>query len=99
MQQSSSDTLTSQTPAGPDVGPRGPSGAYRPFPRTPALLVHAACTLLASRHRAPSSLGRPTSGAVMKKLINDPGDVVAEALRGIAGAHSELRVDHQHRVV
>ncbi len=35
----------------------------------------------------------------MKKLINDPDDVVAEALRGIAAAHPELRVDHEHKVV
>jgi dihydroxyacetone kinase-like protein len=35
----------------------------------------------------------------MKKLINDPADVVAEALRGIALAHPELRVDHTHRIV
>jgi phosphoenolpyruvate---glycerone phosphotransferase subunit DhaK len=35
----------------------------------------------------------------MKKLINDPADVVAEALRGIALAHPELRVDHEHRII
>jgi dihydroxyacetone kinase-like protein len=35
----------------------------------------------------------------MKKLIYDPADVVAEALRGIAAAHPELRVDHDQRVV
>ena len=35
----------------------------------------------------------------MKKLINDPADVVAEVLRGIAIAHPELRVDHTHRIV
>ena len=35
----------------------------------------------------------------MKKLINDPADVVADALRGMAAAHPELRVDHQDRVV
>jgi dihydroxyacetone kinase-like protein len=35
----------------------------------------------------------------MKKLINDPANVVAEALRGIAAAHPELRVDHAQRVV
>ena len=35
----------------------------------------------------------------MKKLINDPADVVEEALRGLAAAHSELRVEHGHRVV
>jgi dihydroxyacetone kinase-like protein len=35
----------------------------------------------------------------MKKLISDPADVVAEALRGIAAAHPELWVDHQHKIV
>jgi dihydroxyacetone kinase-like protein len=35
----------------------------------------------------------------MKKLINDPADVVSEALRGIAIAHPDLRVDHDNRIV
>jgi dihydroxyacetone kinase-like protein len=35
----------------------------------------------------------------VKKLINDPADVVAEALRGVAAAHPELRVDHEHKLV
>ncbi len=35
----------------------------------------------------------------MKKLINDPADVVSEALRGMAAAHPELRVDHQNKIV
>ncbi len=35
----------------------------------------------------------------MRKLINDPADVVAEALRGMAAAHPELRVDHEDRTV
>lgn len=36
----------------------------------------------------------------MKKLINDPADVVAEALRGMAAAHpGALRVDTEHRIV
>src|SRR3954471_17949427 len=35
----------------------------------------------------------------MKKLINDPAHVVADALRGVAAAHPELRVDHEQRVV
>ncbi|MBB3677748.1 dihydroxyacetone kinase subunit DhaK [Modestobacter versicolor] len=35
----------------------------------------------------------------MKKLINDPADVVSDALRGIAAAHPELRVDHENRIV
>lgn len=35
----------------------------------------------------------------MKKLINDPADVVPEALRGLAEAHPELRVDIEKRVI
>lgn len=35
----------------------------------------------------------------MKKLINDPNDVVVDALRGIEGAHPELRVDHESKVI
>jgi len=35
----------------------------------------------------------------MKKLINDPADVVAEALVGVEAAHPELRVDHANKVV
>ena len=35
----------------------------------------------------------------MKKLINKPDQVLADALRGIAAAHPGLRVDHQHRVI
>ena len=35
----------------------------------------------------------------MKKLINDPADVVSEALLGIAAAHPDLRVDHEHKIV
>jgi phosphoenolpyruvate---glycerone phosphotransferase subunit DhaK len=35
----------------------------------------------------------------VKKLINDPADVLAESLVGLAAAHPELRVDHANRVV
>ncbi len=36
----------------------------------------------------------------MKKLINDPADVVSEALAGMAAAHPDrLRVDHENRIV
>ncbi|MDT5000738.1 MAG: phosphoenolpyruvate---glycerone phosphotransferase subunit DhaK [Mycobacterium sp.] len=35
----------------------------------------------------------------MKKLINDPADVISEALRGMAIAHPELRVDHINRII
>jgi dihydroxyacetone kinase-like protein len=35
----------------------------------------------------------------MKKLINDPADVVPEALLGIEAAHPDLRVDHQHKII
>ena len=35
----------------------------------------------------------------MKKFVNDPADVLAEALRGIQAAHPDLRVDAEHRVI
>jgi len=35
----------------------------------------------------------------MNKLINDPANVVADALRGIAAARPDLRVDLEHRIV
>jgi dihydroxyacetone kinase-like protein len=35
----------------------------------------------------------------MKKFINDAADVVADALRGMAAAHPELRVDHANKIV
>jgi len=35
----------------------------------------------------------------MKKLINDPANVVAEALLGMEAAHPDLRVDHQHKII
>jgi dihydroxyacetone kinase-like protein len=35
----------------------------------------------------------------MKKLINDPAAVVADALAGIEAAHPELRVDHNRRII
>jgi dihydroxyacetone kinase-like protein len=35
----------------------------------------------------------------MKKLINDPADVVGDALRGVAAAYPELRVDHANKVI
>ncbi|UYM04705.1 dihydroxyacetone kinase subunit DhaK [Solicola gregarius] len=36
----------------------------------------------------------------MKKLINDPADVVAESLRGVEAAHRDhVRVDHDNRIV
>ena len=35
----------------------------------------------------------------MKKLINSPADVVAQSLLGMAAAHPELRIDHQHKIV
>jgi phosphoenolpyruvate---glycerone phosphotransferase subunit DhaK len=35
----------------------------------------------------------------VKKLINDPADVVRDALRGMAAAHPELRIDEEHRFV
>ena len=35
----------------------------------------------------------------MNKLINDPANVISDALRGLDAAHPELRVDHEHRIV
>jgi dihydroxyacetone kinase-like protein len=35
----------------------------------------------------------------MKKLINDPNDVVSEALLGIEAAHSDLQVDHANKII
>jgi dihydroxyacetone kinase-like protein len=35
----------------------------------------------------------------VKKLINDPANVLSEALLGVAAAHPELRVDHEHKVI
>ncbi|WP_433490076.1 dihydroxyacetone kinase subunit DhaK [Nocardia grenadensis] len=35
----------------------------------------------------------------MKKILNDPADVVGEQLAGLAAAHPEVRVDNTHRVV
>lgn len=35
----------------------------------------------------------------MKKLINDPNNVVAEALLGIEAAHPDLQVDHDNKII
>ncbi|MEU7767694.1 dihydroxyacetone kinase subunit DhaK [Nocardia sp. NPDC049190] len=35
----------------------------------------------------------------MKKLINDPADVITDALAGLAAAHPELKVDQRNRLV
>jgi len=35
----------------------------------------------------------------VKKLINNPQDVVVEALRGLEAAHEEVKVDHEHKIV
>ena len=35
----------------------------------------------------------------MKKFVNDPSTVVADALRGLEAAHPDLRVDHENTVV
>ena len=35
----------------------------------------------------------------MKKLINSPDDVLAEALRGVDAADENVRIDHTHRVI
>jgi hypothetical protein len=52
--------------------------------------------------RPQSPLIQPTTPRAVlgvKELINNPADVVADALRGLAAAHPELRVDHANRVV
>jgi phosphoenolpyruvate---glycerone phosphotransferase subunit DhaK len=36
---------------------------------------------------------------IMKKLINDPANVVADALVGIEAAHPGVQIDHQHRII
>ena len=44
--------------------------------------------------------GEPCSDGTVKKLINDPADVVKDALLGMEAAHSDrLRVDHENRVI
>jgi len=35
----------------------------------------------------------------MKKLINSPDNVVADALVGIEAACPDLRIDHEHRII
>lgn len=35
----------------------------------------------------------------MKKLVNDPADVVSQALLGMQAAHPELRIDHQLKII
>jgi dihydroxyacetone kinase-like protein len=35
----------------------------------------------------------------MKKLINNPADVLSEALLGIEAAHPDLRIDHRNKVI
>ncbi|WP_067128739.1 dihydroxyacetone kinase subunit DhaK [Microtetraspora malaysiensis] len=35
----------------------------------------------------------------MKKLINDVGSVVTDALRGVAAAHPSLKVDVEHKII
>ena len=35
----------------------------------------------------------------MKKLINDPNDVVVEALLGVEAAHAYLQVDHANKII
>jgi len=49
--------------------------------------------------RRPSQHPHRVREYALKKLINDPADVVAEALLGMAAAHPELRVDHEHKIV
>lgn len=47
-----------------------------------------------------AELGDLRNDDQVKKLINDPADVVAEALRGIEAAHrARVRVDHLNRLI
>jgi len=38
-------------------------------------------------------------GLPVKKLINDPENVLADSLVGVEAAHPELRVDHVNRII
>lgn len=56
--------------------------------------------------RGPALAGLPRrpfdeerASTIMKKLINAPEAVLADALKGIEAAHRELRVDHENRVI
>ena len=53
----------------------------------------------ASQHRLTVPHPSNPKGTLMKKLINDPNDVVVEALLGIEAAHPDLRVDHHNKVI
>ena len=77
---------------------RGPRPTRRPA--RAATPVTASPTRLSRRPR-PTNADRTvtTEEQPMKKLINDPADVVAEALRGIEAAHPELRVDHENKII
>ena len=75
-------------------------------------LAYVALTKWLRRRRGRRPGQRPTSHHVadsptrhrileqhMKKLINDPADVVSEALLGIEAAHPDLRVDHENKII
>ena len=51
------------------------------------------------RPLSPVPPHQPSEGSLMKKLINDPNDVVVEALLGIEAAHPDLQVDHHNKII
>ena len=69
--------------------------AYVAISRTRADATPAAARV----RRRRSSHHRSLRSHAMKKLINDPADVIGEALRGMAAAHPELRIDHTNRII
>ena len=59
------------------------------------------CCSASSRTPRPTRSRRlwPRRSERMKKLINAPDDVLAEALVGVEAAHPDLRVDHANRII
>src|SRR6185437_5950448 len=76
------------------------AGGGKPHCRGPALRghfqvygsppVHGVRGLRCPVGRKPANARRRVPGASMKKIINDPADVLAESLRGFAAAHADL---------
>src|SRR5689334_11886140 len=51
------------------------------------------------RRRGPAQGPGDRARSAVKKFLNDPADVVPQALAGLAAAHPELRVDLDARIV
>src|ERR1700760_1638633 len=64
--------------------------------RKPGCAASPRRSLTMGRSSVPASEARSHP---MKKLINDPANVISDALRGLAAAHPELRVDFENRIV